>query len=454
MTSVGTALTADDVLAIRDIASVWNVAEDDGDAARWTDLFVADGVSVYGNGRVESGRETLGRAAEARAVDERMFPWSHWTLGDPTVEPTDDGALLRHSYATVTAHPDGSFGFQSLSERVYRVRRDAGRWRIVERTIHPIPLGLAPDPEDRTSVCAPVVTEPDGRSPGAADRIAIEELLTRAAVAEDTGAVDGMADLFVAAGATVNGRGAVTSGRPAIAAAAVERWLKSANHQKVHFAVNVLVEAAGDGAVATSYNVILAGATAADTAIESVVVKHDRVARDGGTWRFVERRVAPLDRVPRPGRAPGAEVSGTTEHGAVSAADRQAIQDLLTWSAIAADTGDHDRATAAFADDGRTVGLDGAVTAGRDAIGRRLREQWDTPGADRLVHWNVNTTITSTVDGAHAHSYGMVVALDGAGRGRIDAVVAQHDELRRVDGGWRFVERLVRPIGRELRAAH
>lgn len=439
------ALGADDVLAIRDIVSAWNVAEDEGDAGRWADLFVEDGMSVYGNGRVESGRETLLRAAEGRAVDERMFGWSHWLLGEPTVDATEEGALVRHYYATVIDRGDDGFGFWSLSERVYRVRRDGDRWRIVRRTIHPIPLGLAPDAEDRRRP-TDVVEHRSDDGLSAADRIEIQDLLTRYGVAEDTGDGPGTAALFTEDGATVNPRGQVTSGRAAIEAAASKRWDTEANRRKVHFAVNVRIDAFAGGASVRSYNVILSSDGASEPVIESIVEKVDRVGRTEDGWRFVERRVVPLGRTPVAGTARRGEPA--SDRG-VTSRDRFAIADLITRYNVAEDTGDADDVARLFAEDGALIDKRGGATTGPDAIAGTIRSRWQQPEAATKVHWSTNITVVPTPDGAEAHSYSLVLTIDADGRGRISGSVAKRDVLRRVDGRWLFVERRNESIGRK-----
>lgn len=131
-----------------------------------------------------------------------------------------------------------------------------------------------------------------------ADRIEIQELLSRYSVAEDTGDADGAADLFVEDGTTVNPHGGATVGRDAIRAAAHKRWTNEANHTKVHWAANVLIEASEEGATAHSYNFIARADGTTAPEVESVVAKHDRLRREDGRWLFVERRISPIPRTP------------------------------------------------------------------------------------------------------------------------------------------------------------
>jgi uncharacterized protein (TIGR02246 family) len=295
------ALTAQDILDIRDIVSVWNIAEDEGDAERWAALFTEDGSSRYGNGRVEAGREALLEGALRRAVDPRMFPWSHWTLGEPTVDPTRDGAIMRHYYMTVNEAAPREWEIWSLTERVYRVRRVDGRWRIQERTIHNLPLGLASD-ADRARARAGENTVEEERDDDqaeltAADRLAIQGLITRYSVAEDTGDADETASLFIEDGTTVNGKGEVTAGRDAIREAAARRWEKPEVRTKAHWATNVLIESTSSGARARSYHMIIE--TDGGFRIAGLVAKHDTFRQMDGRWLFEERRVMPIGREAR-----------------------------------------------------------------------------------------------------------------------------------------------------------
>lgn len=292
-------LTPDDILEIRDIVTVWNISEDDGDAEVWTDLFAQDGISQYGNGRIEQGHDTLLEAARRRAVDPRMFPWSHWTLGEPTIDPTPEGAIMRHYYTTLNESSPREWEFWSLTERVYRVHRIDGRWRIVERTIHNLPLGLAAEENlKRARAGEHNVSENDDESTqgrlAAADRLAIQELITRYSVSEDTGDAAEAASLFAEDAVVVNGRGEQTVGRDAIRDAAARRWENPAVRTKVHWATNILISATSEGAQAQSYHMIVA--TDGGFRIDGIVAKHDRFRRVDGRWLFTERRVAPIGR--------------------------------------------------------------------------------------------------------------------------------------------------------------
>ena len=127
------------------------------------------------------------------------------------------------------------------------------------------------------------------------DKLAIQELIARYSMYEDTGDADAMAALFTEDGCTVNSRGAVIRGREQLAEAARRRWEKPEVHRWVHWSANVVVEATDDGAEAHSYAMILViGDDPEDIRVRSLTAKRDRLRREGGRWLFASREVVPL----------------------------------------------------------------------------------------------------------------------------------------------------------------
>jgi uncharacterized protein (TIGR02246 family) len=283
-------ITAEDRLEIREVLASWNIAEDQRRPEPWADLFADDGVRRFGGGNLIIGREALLADAQERAVNPAMDGWTHWSLGDPVITPTADGAAVRH-YATVIDRNEGGWRPFSLSERSYLMCKIDGRWRITERTIRTLPLGLQPH---AVPMSDGVGAESAAKgSLSADDRLEIQELITRYSIYEDTGEAEAMANLFTEDGSTVNPRGEATAGRSALAESARRRWESPQVHHWVHWASNVIIESADGGAQAYSYHMILA-VDGAESHIRSVVAKRDLLRRESGRWLFVRREVVPL----------------------------------------------------------------------------------------------------------------------------------------------------------------
>lgn len=131
-------LTAADRLEIAGLFARWGMAEDTGNADLWASLFTADGRCRNGRGELITGREALAENSRRRWARPDARIAVHW-MGDPVIAPTGTGARVRH-YAMLVerVRPSGQ-RIRSMSERIYDVRRENGRWRIQDRDIASIP---------------------------------------------------------------------------------------------------------------------------------------------------------------------------------------------------------------------------------------------------------------------------------------------------------------------------
>ena len=256
------ALSSEDILEIRRIVGIWNVAEDEGAPEIWAGLFLSDGISEYGDGRIEAGHAALLEGARRRAADQETFDTSHWELGTPVVEPTEDGALMRHYFTTLRKEPDGQWKLRHLSERTYRLGQVDGRWGIAKRTVRDLPLGPLPDLSSsgstfRGSADAHEVHGQSAAGPtlAAADQLEIRDLITRFDVAQDSE------------------EGSLTA----------------------HWSSNVVITGAEDEAEAHSYTMVLLVCDGGG-AIRDAFARRDLLRKTDGRWEFVERRVEPIGR--------------------------------------------------------------------------------------------------------------------------------------------------------------
>lgn len=285
-------LSAADVLALRAVPASWNTAEDAGDADRWVGLFTADGSTHYGDGRVDAGTAALAAGARSRAADPAMAAVSHWLLGTPvvdggTVGPDGvvDTAYVRHAFCTVRPGGGGTPRPSGLSERRYRMRRTDAGWRIVERTIHPLPRTTGDTVTDTTPITD------DGTNPSST--IAVQDRIARWALARSAGDDRAAADLCTEDAVLVDADGRTARGPTGIAVALGTERDRSG--PALRWSTNVLVQVDGDDATATSYEMAIR-AVGGVRSIGGVVAVTDRLRRIDGGWWFTERHAARLGR--------------------------------------------------------------------------------------------------------------------------------------------------------------
>lgn len=128
--------------------------------------------------------------------------------------------------------------------------------------------------------------------------------------------------------------------------------------------------------------------------------------------------------------------------------DRFEILDLLSRYCHCLDCGDVQGWCDTFAHDGTFDGAYGRIT-GRQSLERFAETHRQSPDFARVrgcQHWMGNILITSAGDGsATASSYGQLRRA-GSTSDQPEGLWIYHDVLERIDGGWRFRERVVRPF--------
>jgi hypothetical protein len=139
--------------------------------------------------------------------------------------------------------------------------------------------------------------------------------------------------------------------------------------------------------------------------------------------------------------------TATTEDGAgvLTADDRLEILQLHAQYSLYEDTGHSAAWAGLWTADGSFLGKRGDIVAGRENLLRFARERWQRPESRNKAHWVSNIIITPSPGGAACMSYGMLVEKTADGY-RILQVQGKKDELRRVDGRWRFHFRESWPI--------
>lgn len=129
----------------------------------------------------------------------------------------------------------------------------------------------------------------------------------------------------------------------------------------------------------------------------------------------------------------------------LTADDRIAIEELMARYNVAFDSCDVQAWVDTFLPDGVFDGIY-AVTVGAEALGEFLRWHWSDPklAAHRgSQHWVTNVVIEGNETEARVQCYGTVLS-GGRSGNRVMGVWQYHDEVRKVDGKWRYAKRYVR----------
>jgi uncharacterized protein (TIGR02246 family) len=124
--------------------------------------------------------------------------------------------------------------------------------------------------------------------------------------------------------------------------------------------------------------------------------------------------------------------------------DRFAISDLFTRYTCALDAGDVDTLVDCFTEDGALVSPAVGAHAGRPAI-RAFAERFARFRANGAQLRHIISNLMMQMDGDHAHAtcY-LTVFLTRDGKSRLLAPGMYDCDLRRIDGVWRFQNRVIR----------
>lgn len=120
-------------MEIAEIFARWSRFEDGGHAEDWARLFTPDGRCTNSAGRVTVGQAALCRAAGARRARPEARGSVHW-MGPPMIDLDPEGADAKH-YGMVIHRTGDGYIIRNLSERLYRLIEQDGRWVIADRTI-------------------------------------------------------------------------------------------------------------------------------------------------------------------------------------------------------------------------------------------------------------------------------------------------------------------------------
>jgi ketosteroid isomerase-like protein len=123
------ALTVEDVLAIQQLAAVYNHTVDAGDGAGFAATFVADGKLI-------TNTEIVGRAAltEFAPTVPQNIPRPRHIITNLVIEGSGDAATLS-AYLQIYGHLVDGAPPQIVTSGVYTdtLRREGGSWLFVER---------------------------------------------------------------------------------------------------------------------------------------------------------------------------------------------------------------------------------------------------------------------------------------------------------------------------------
>lgn len=128
------------------------------------------------------------------------------------------------------------------------------------------------------------------------DREELRNLIGRYAIAIDTRDYPAVADCFTQAGAFGRAGAPLTSGRDAVIA--LFRELHSTAGPSFHSNHDSVITWSDDPDSATGIVVCHAETSDAEGMKIAAIRYHDRYARDGGQWRFVERQLEMVYQVP------------------------------------------------------------------------------------------------------------------------------------------------------------
>lgn len=117
--------------------------------------------------------------------------------------------------------------------------------------------------------------------------------------------------------------------------------------------------------------------------------------------------------------------------------DRLDIQDLLARYNQAIDGGDGEAWAETFAPDGIFHSDRRGTHQGRETLAAFARERHADGGPRR--HWTNNVVIEGDGDEATMRVYLLMLSVDGAPE--LMGTARYEDQLRRIDGAWKFVRR-------------
>ena len=127
--------------------------------------------------------------------------------------------------------------------------------------------------------------------------------------------------------------------------------------------------------------------------------------------------------------------------GSLSVEDRLNIQELMSLYLFCDDNGDAETYASLYTEDGTFIGLGKPPVVGRANLVAFAQKRWELPENRKRSHWLANVIAWATPEGAAAKSYQMTV--EKVGNTYKHSQSGKHDELRRVNGVWRFHVRRV-----------
>lgn len=259
----------------------------------------------------------------------------------------------------------------------------------------------------------------------AADRLAIAEVIARYAHATDAGDGPGTAAVFTPDGILEIEGAWQARGHEQIA------QIGAFPNKPKHWINSIVAEGTGSTASANVYYAAIRGGgpLGATGRYESQLTK-----QLDGQWKLVHHRYVgdPTGRPPTP-RA--------QDERALSLEDRAAILELVARFNTAFDERDGEACADTFLGDGAYQRDDDPLYSGRDAIVRLVREE---PG-DLGRRWTTNYIIEGDAQAASMRCYFAVFSGN-----EVTETGMFHDDLRKVDGSWRFARRhLVRDVRAE-----
>lgn len=123
--------------------------------------------------------------------------------------------------------------------------------------------------------------------------------------------------------------------------------------------------------------------------------------------------------------------------------DRLAINDLLMKYVWASDTGDVAAFVETFLPDGLLGRTSGERYEGHAGIGRFAEESISPPGTRGRMHFFQTISVAPEGAGYRVFSFWQVVQVQAGAGGRVRSTGTTSDLCLRIDGKWRFKERII-----------
>lgn len=279
----------------------------------------------------------------------------------------------------------------------------------------------------------------------------IQDCISRCAWSLDRGDSRGLADCFTPSGSIVLTDGKRFTGAAELRAFAAEAGRTPNFRGRQHHVRPLFVEHGPDGPVCTSYYQVVRSDVGKAPAIVSLGYYTDRFASHDGRLLLAERKLhrwnserAPRGRSVAPRKLSRIVPGGPTAPGAPSPADRAAMEALMMEYAVALDTGDVARMTAAFEPKGELISSSLGSLMAPEGLVRFLARNTSEPGFGGRQHRISPLVFEPHELGWRAFSYWKVETWAVGSPPTVLALGYYEDVFSKRTGSWKTVSKAIR----------